>query len=105
LVRTMGRRVLEKSGYGCVDAGSIDAAIEVLRTTTVVAAIVDVRLGTESGLDMLPAFRELEEFRTRPILIMTGGVLTAEEKTAVTKHRAFLFYKPEGFTAIINFLD
>jgi DNA-binding NtrC family response regulator len=105
-IRQMGRRVLEASGYGCVEAESIDAAIDVLRTNAVVAAILDVRLpGEHSGLDMLAAFREIDEFKAIPILIMTGGLLTEQEEAAITKHRAFLFYKPEGFTTIINFLD
>jgi DNA-binding response OmpR family regulator len=105
-VRDMGRRFLQQWGYKSVEAGSIDAAIEVLRTTEVIAAILDVRLqGEHSGLDMLAAFRELDEFKTIPILIMTGGVLTEEEEASITKHRAFLFYKPEGFNTIISFLD
>lgn len=105
-VREMGRRMLQAWGYRCVEADSIDAALEVLRTTTVVAAILDVRLpGEHSGLDMLVAFREIEEFKAIPILIMTGGVLSAAEEASITKNRAFLFYKPEGFTTIINFLD
>lgn len=71
-----------------------------------IAAILDVRLpGEHSGLDMLAAFRELDEFKTIPILIMTGGAVSDAEAAAITKHRAFLFYKPEGFTTIINFLD
>jgi DNA-binding response OmpR family regulator len=105
-IREMGRRVLEAWGYRCVEADSIDSAIDVLRTNAVVAAILDVRLpGEHSGLDMLAAFRELDEFKTIPILIMTGGLLSEQEEAAITKHRAFLFYKPEGFTTIINFLD
>ena len=105
-VRDMGRRFLQKWGYNPVEAESIDAAIEVLRTNEVLAAILDVRLkGEHSGLDMLVAFRELDEFKTIPILIMTGGVLTEEEEASITKHRAFLFYKPEGFNTIISFLD
>ena len=105
-IRQMGRRVLEAWGYGCVEADSIDSAIDVLRTNAVVAAILDVRLpGEHSGLDMLAAFREIDEFKAIPILIMTGGLLSEEEEAAITKHRAFLFYKPEGFTTIINFLD
>ncbi|MCM3880981.1 MAG: response regulator [Vicinamibacterales bacterium] len=102
----MGRRFLEKAGYGCVEADSIEAALEALRTTPVVAAILDVRLpGAHSGLDMLVAFREIEEFRTIPILIMTGSLLTEIEQATITKHRAVLFYKPEGFSTIVGFLD
>jgi DNA-binding response OmpR family regulator len=105
-IREMGRRFLEKAGYGCVEADSVDAALEALRTTPVVAAILDVRLpGPHSGLDMLVAFREIEEFKAIPILIMTGSVLTEIEQATVTKHRAVLFYKPEGFSTIVGFLD
>jgi DNA-binding NtrC family response regulator len=105
-IRRIGRRFLEAGGYGCVEAGTIDAAIEILRTTKVIAAILDVRLpGEHTGLDMLAAFREIDEFTAIPIVLMTGGVVTETEAADIAKHRAFLFYKPEGFTAIINFLD
>jgi hypothetical protein len=36
---------------------------------------------------------------------MTGGVLSDAEEASIAKHRAFLFYKPEGFNTIIGFLD
>ena len=105
-IREMGRRFLQQWGYNAVEADSIDTAIDIVRKTEVIAAILDVRLkGEHSGLDMLAAFRELDEFKTLPILIMTGGVLTKEEEESITKHRAFLFYKPEGFNTIISFLD
>jgi len=41
-IRRIGRRFLEGAGYGCVEAGTIDAAIEALRTTKVIAAILPV---------------------------------------------------------------
>lgn len=106
MIREMGRRFLQKWGYRCVEADGIDAALEVLRTTPVVAAILDVHLpGAHSGLDMLVAFREFDEFKSIPILIMTGGALSETEQALITQHRAALFYKPEGFNTIIGFLD
>jgi CheY-like chemotaxis protein len=105
-IRETGRRFLEKWGYGCVEADSIDAALEAIQSTQVIAAILDVHLpGAHSGLDMLAAFREIDEFKAIPILIMTGSVLTESEQASVKKHRAALFYKPEGFNTIISFLD
>jgi DNA-binding response OmpR family regulator len=105
-IRDMGRRHLERWGYRCLEAEGIDAALEMLRTTPVVAAILDVHLpGMHSGLDMLVAFREFDEFKSLPILIMTGGDLSESERALITKHRAALFYKPEGFNTIISFLD
>jgi two-component system response regulator MprA len=105
-VREIGRRLLRASGYGCVEAESIDHAIEVLRTTSVIAAILDVRLpGAHTGLDLLTAVRQQDEFSQIPVLIMTGSVLSATEEAAISKQRAFLFYKPEGFQSIVRFLD
>jgi CheY-like chemotaxis protein len=105
-VREIGRRYLRASGYGCVEAETVDGAIELLRTTTVVAAILDIRLpGPHTGLDLLAAFRQLDEFSEIPILIMTGSILSAAEEAAISKQRAFLFYKPEGFNTIVSFLD
>ena len=43
-IREMGRRFLQQWGYKSVEADSIDAAIDVVRKTEVVAAILDVRV-------------------------------------------------------------
>jgi two-component system, response regulator FlrC len=106
IVREMGRRFLNACGYGCLEADSIDAALEMLRSTPVDAAIVDVHLpGQFTGVDLLAAFRAQADLNDIPVLIMTGGVLTEAEEAAITKQRGFLFYKPEGFNAIVKFLD
>jgi len=105
-VREVGKRFLQAFGYGCVEADTIERAIEILRTTTVEAAILDVRLpGPETGLDLLAAFRAQAELKNIPVLIMTGSVLSDAEEASITRQRGFLFYKPEGFDTIVNFLD
>ena len=105
-VREIGKRFLRAFGYGCVEADSIERAIEILRTTSVDAAILDVRLpGQQTGLDLLAAFRAQAELREIPVLIMTGSVLSDAEEASITRQRGFLFYKPEGFDTIVNFLD
>ncbi|HEV3215151.1 MAG TPA: response regulator [Vicinamibacterales bacterium] len=105
-VRDVGRRFLEAFGYGCVEADSIERAVEILRTTPVTAAILDVRLpGRLTGLDLLTLFRQQAELSQIPVLIMTGGVLSDAEEASIARQRGFLFYKPEGFDTIVNFLD
>jgi DNA-binding response OmpR family regulator len=105
-VRETGRHFLRVCGYGCVEAESVERALEIVRTTTVDAAILDVRLlGPLSGLDLLAAFREQAALSQIPVFIMTGGVLSDAEEASVTRQRGFLFYKPEGFDTIVNFLD
>ena len=106
MVREAGRRFLTRSGYTCIEADSIKQAVTLITHTTVHAAILDVRLpGHVTGLDLLAAFREQSGLADIPVLIMTGSVLTAEEQSSITRQRAFLFYKPEGFGVIVKFLD
>ena len=35
---------------------------------------------------------------------VTGGALTDDEQLMFTRHRAHLFYKPEGLDSIVAFL-
>jgi DNA-binding response OmpR family regulator len=106
LVRETGRRFLTRSGYTCIEAESIQRAVALTAHTKVHAAILDVRLpGHVSGLDLLSAFRNQSGLADIPVLIMTGSVLTCEEEASITRQRAYLFYKPEGFGSLIKFLD
>lgn len=105
-VRTSMERLLQVYGYGAVTASTLDEARGVLQTTSIQALILDVGLqGGSTGLDLLRTIREQPEFDKAPILIFTGGVLSDAEEAFITRHRAFLFYKPEGFDTLIKFLD
>ena len=55
----MRRAVFSKdTGYTCVEAETVDAAIELLRTTPVIAAMLDMRLPDgRTGLDVLTDLR------------------------------------------------
>ena len=106
MVRQAARRFLGRSGYGCVEAETVERALELLRTTSVVAAMLDMRLPEgRTGLDVLTDLRRLPEFREIPVLIVTGSVLTDAEVASIAKQRGFVFFKPEGFSIIVNFLD
>jgi CheY-like chemotaxis protein len=105
-VREIGRRFLRAGGYACVEADSVERALEMVRTTPVHAAILDVRLpGKVSGLDLFTTLRQQTQLAHIPVLIMTGSVLTEEEEAAITRQRGYLFYKPEGFDTLVKFLD
>jgi two-component system chemotaxis response regulator CheY len=105
-VRHAARRFLKGSGYGCVETETVAGAIELLHSTPVIAAMLDMRLPCgRTGLDVLADLRKVPEFRDIPVLIVTGSILTEEETTAITKLRGFVFFKPEGFSTIVNFLD
>ena len=99
-VRHAARRVLKGSGYGCVESETVEVAIELLHTTPVIAAMLDMRLPCgRTGIDVLADLRQIPEFREIPVLIVTGSILTEGEKAAIAKLRGFIFFKPEGFSS------
>ena len=105
-VRTSMAGLLQIYGYGAVTASTVNEARTLLGNTSIQALILDVGLkdgGT--GLDLLRTIRERPEFDKAPVLILTGGVLSRSEETLITRSRAFLFYKPEGFDTLVRFLD
>ena len=76
-VRHAARRFLKGSGYGCVESETVEGAIELLHTTPVIAAMLDMRLPDgRTGLDVLTDLRQVPEFRDIPVLIVTGSILT-----------------------------
>jgi two-component system KDP operon response regulator KdpE len=105
-VRRSMRTYLERHAYEALEASTVEAAVHIMRTRSVAAVILDVRLaGSASGLEALTALRRIPEMATVPVLIVTGGILSEEEERHITRQRAHLVYKPEGFGTIVNFLD
>jgi DNA-binding NtrC family response regulator len=105
-VRTAMARLLGRYGYEAVTAATLDEARALLRSRSIQALILDVRLQEEgTGLDLLGAIRREPGFEKTPILIFTGTMLTAADQMFITRHRAFLFYKPEGIDTLVKFLD
>jgi len=105
-VRSTMARLLQVYGYGAVTAATLDEADKLLETVEIAAMILDVGLqGAATGLDLLSTIRARPGYGKAPILIFTGGILTDEEAMLITRHRAFLFHKPEGFDTLVNFLD
>jgi DNA-binding response OmpR family regulator len=105
-VRETLQPLLRAYGYAPLLAHDVDEALSVLGTSTVDALILDVRLGDgRNGLELLRMVRARAEFNGAPVLILTGGTLSDAEEALVTKLRAYLFYKPEGFDTLLQFLD
>ena len=104
--RALMVRFLAAHGYQSAEAGTMTEAIDVMGSTRIDAVILDVRLpGAGSGLDVLQCLREQPELQSIPAIVMTGAVLTEDEELMVTRKRAHLFYKPEGFNSLVGFLD
>ncbi len=104
--RTLGRW-LDAYGYRAVEAATFDEAIARLETTPGISAVIlDVRLpGGRTGLDVLVDLRRRPGLAHLPVLILTGGTVDDDEAARIARHRAHLFYKPEGFETLLDFLD
>lgn len=105
-VRQSLETFLRRYGYRAVGVSSIEEALRAVEAEPIEALILDVRLeGLETGIDLLADLRQRRGFDKAPVLILTGSVLSDAEEMAITRHRGFLFYKPEGLPSVISFLD
>jgi DNA-binding response OmpR family regulator len=105
-IRDSMERLLRMYGYTPVTAATMDEASQAMDEGRIDAVILDVRLGNgPTGLELLRTIRDHPTFATIPVLILTGAVLTDAEEALITRLRAYLFHKPEGFHALLQFLD
>jgi DNA-binding response OmpR family regulator len=107
--RTLGR-FLDHHGFLSLQAGTIDSAIATLGREYVDAVILDVRLPDDSlghhhsGLELLAYLRRTAEYAHLPVLVLTGNVLTFEEKQLIQRYGAYVFYKPQPFGSLVHCL-
>jgi two-component system response regulator RegA len=84
-------RAIRDRGHAAVTAAT-GAAARALAREDFDAAVVDVRLGTDSGLDLLPDLR----FVARPprVIIMAGHMTAELERQAIAAGAAACLAKP-----------
>src|SRR6266513_527258 len=81
MIRWALTEALRNWGYGCVEAGTVNAALATFETDQPAAVLLDVNLPDGSGLDGL---REIK--RRQPdavVIMMTGSVLVADTIAAL----------------------
>ena len=106
MARDLMRRYLTRREYEPVTTATVDSALDALRTGLVDAVILDYRLGEgRNGLDVLRQFRADLPDAAAPVIVRTGAMLSDTEEAEITKHRGFVFHKPESIDVLIDFLD
>jgi DNA-binding response OmpR family regulator len=104
--RTILRRFLSRHGYETVETSTVEMAVAAMKGGPVDAVILDVRLPEErTGLDVLRMLRREAPLANVPVIILTGSMLSDEEEASITRHRGFLFHKPESMEGLVTFLD
>lgn len=101
-LRTL-QRSLHKRGFATVIAQSPREALTVARTQTPDFALIDLRLGSESGLALIEPLRALRE--DMRILLVTGYASIATAVEAIKRGADNYLMKPVTADAIVRALN
>ena len=94
-------RLLEVLGYVVMTAKDRRAAEVVLTAARIDAVILDLRLGDDSGLDVLDFVRSRADLAPLPVLMLTGSAcMTETERNSIRRQGARLFHKPAAASEI-----
>ena len=106
-IRTSLSRFLISGGYQVHTAESAEVAAALVRTEQVHAVVLDVRMPTLSGLNLLEWFQSEPDLVVDGIrvLLLTGHTLSESEKRFVETCGVPIFYKPASFQVILEALD
>src|SRR5512143_2704116 len=95
-------QALERRGWASVVAHTADAALAAARATQPHAAVVDLRIGRDDGLAVVPELRELDA-RMR-ILVLTGYASIATAVRAIKLGADDYLAKPVTGSAVADAL-
>lgn len=96
-----------RAGCDVLQASDPESAMMRLRSTSVDAVILDLRLSDErSGLEVLEQMRLDERYDQVPVVILTGvSEVEAAEDEIIQRHRAHLLYKRFGYREVVQRLE
>lgn len=100
--------LFDSFGHAAACAGTVDDALATLRAhPTLKGALVDLGLGTESGLDLIRRVAEEPDLAARKIkfLVLSGRVPDAEEIAALPIMPTGCLSKPARIADIVNFAN
>jgi two-component system response regulator RegA len=100
--RVLGE-ALNKRGYEFITARDLAAALQLARTREPEYAVVDLRIGSESGLELIRELAELDE-NTR-IVMLTGYASVATAVEAIKLGAVHYLAKPANADEVIAALQ
>ena len=105
--RCILEQFFERSGCDVLHASDPETALMRLRSSSIDAVILDLRLGDDrSGLEVLEMMRLEQRFDSVPVVVLTG--VTAVEETEaeiIERHGAHLLYKRFGYREVVQRLE
>ena len=96
-----------RAGCDVVQASDPESAMKRLKSTSVDAVILDLRLSDErSGLEVLEQMRLDERYDDVPVVVLTGVTeVDQAEEEIIQRHRAHLLYKRFGYREVVERLE
>jgi len=92
-------------GFTPVHGATVAEAIAAANEHVVDAVILDLRLGAQSGLDVLAWLREQPRYRLTPVFILTGAVdISDNERTFMQQHWAFVYQKGRSVQVLMEYV-
>jgi CheY-like chemotaxis protein len=102
-IRRMLTRALGLNRFNAIEASSIAEAVAFADHHALSAVILDLHLGTQSGLELLAMLRVNPRHRSTPVLILTGsGAVTDDQEALIQRNAAHLFFKPQPLTDLME---
>jgi len=96
-----------RAGCDVLQASDPDTAMMRLRSTTVDAVILDLRLSDErSGLEVLEQMRLDARYDDVPVVVLTGvSEVDGAESEIIQRYGAHLLYKRFGYREVVQRLE
>jgi DNA-binding response OmpR family regulator len=96
-----------RAGCEVLQASDPESAMARLKSTSVDAVILDLRLANDrSGLEVLEQMRLDERFDSVPVVVLTGvSQVDASEDEVIERHGAHLLYKRFGYREVVQRLE
>jgi DNA-binding response OmpR family regulator len=96
-----------RAGCEVLQASDPESAMARLKSTSVDAVILDLRLANDrSGLEVLEQMRLDERFDSVQVVVLTGvSQVDAREDEIIERHGAHLLYKRFGYREVVQRLE
>jgi CheY-like chemotaxis protein len=96
-----------RAGCDVLHASDPETALMRLKSSTIDAVILDLRLSDErSGLEVLEQMRLDERYDDVPVVVLTGVTEVDEAEDAIIqRHHAHLLYKRFGYREVVQRLE
>ena len=96
-----------RAGCDVLQASDPESALARLKSNSIDAVILDLRLGDErSGLEVLEQMRLDQRFDSIPVVVLTGvNHIEEAEEQIIQRHGAHLLYKRFGYREVVQRLE